>query len=153
MSINKQILNVDQVSSGQKEIIPLVVILQELTKLKQPLLLIIEEPESHLFPRDQRELFNLIIEMANKTGSKVFITTHSNYLLMSVNNLIHAEAKKYEKLRDRYIAFANINVHKLVDGISESILDQETKHINAEYIEAISDEVMEEYDNILDNKK
>lgn len=48
---------------------------------------IIDEPELNLHPRNQRALARLVAKMVN-TGVKVFITTHSDYLIKEFNTLI-----------------------------------------------------------------
>jgi predicted ATPase len=54
---------------------------------KQGQLLIIDEPESHLSPTNQMQMARLLVFCVN-TGLKVLITTHSDYLIKEINNLI-----------------------------------------------------------------
>ena len=50
-------------------------------------LLIIEEPEAHLHPENQRILVKYIVRAVNK-GLKVMLTTHSDYVIEQFNNFI-----------------------------------------------------------------
>ena len=50
-------------------------------------LLIIDEPESHLDTANQIQLARLLARFV-RAGSKVLITTHSDYLIKEVNNLV-----------------------------------------------------------------
>ena len=50
-------------------------------------LLIIDEPESHLDTANQIQLARLLARIV-RTGLKVLITTHSDYLIKEINNLI-----------------------------------------------------------------
>lgn len=50
-------------------------------------LLIIDEPESHLDTANQIQLARLLARLV-KSGLKVLITTHSDYLIMEINNLV-----------------------------------------------------------------
>ena len=50
-------------------------------------LLIIDEPESHLDTRNQIELARLLSRLV-RLGIRVLVTTHSDYLLKEINNLI-----------------------------------------------------------------
>ena len=50
-------------------------------------LLIIDEPESHLDTHNQRLLARLLASVV-RTGFKVLITTHSDYLVKEINNLV-----------------------------------------------------------------
>ena len=65
---NQAVIDIANISSGQKELFPLLLILQHILKNKQPHFLIIEEPEAHLFPKDQRLIFDTIIEIINQAG-------------------------------------------------------------------------------------
>ena len=49
--------------------------------------LIIDEPESHLDTANQIQLTRLLARLAN-SGTKVLITTHSDYIIKEINNLI-----------------------------------------------------------------
>jgi predicted ATPase len=50
-------------------------------------LFMIDEPELNLHPKNQRDLARLVARMVN-AGIKVFITTHSDYLVKELNTLI-----------------------------------------------------------------
>lgn len=50
-------------------------------------LFIIDEPELNLHPKNQRAFARLVTRMVN-AGIKVFITTHSDYLIKELNTLI-----------------------------------------------------------------
>jgi hypothetical protein len=52
-----------------------------------PVSVFVEEPEAHLHPRAQRTLAR-IISRAVSMGKNVVVTTHSDYLISALNNLI-----------------------------------------------------------------
>lgn len=54
---------------------------------KEEAFVIIEEPEAHLYPSLQNKLMEFIAYFANVNQSSVLITTHSPYILTSVNAL------------------------------------------------------------------
>lgn len=56
-------------------------------KAKQGDVFIIDEPELNLHPHNQRAFARLVARMVN-AGVKVFITTHSDYLIKEFNTLI-----------------------------------------------------------------
>ena len=68
-------------------------------------LLIIDEPESHLSPSNQILMARLLAFCVN-AGLKVLITTHSDYLIKEINNLIMLdndfEAKKEFLTKHKY---------------------------------------------------
>ena len=61
-------------------------------------ILIIDEPESHLSPSNQILMARLLVFCVNK-GLKVLITTHSDYIVKEINNLIilHTNFEKKEE--------------------------------------------------------
>lgn len=50
-------------------------------------ILLIDEPEQNLHPANQRKMARLLVRLI-KAGIKVFITTHSDYLIKEFNHLI-----------------------------------------------------------------
>ena len=51
--------------------------------------------QAHLFPIAQKDVVSLISLMLNSTDSKAIITTHSPYILTSLNILLYSD--KVEK--------------------------------------------------------
>ena len=65
-------------------------------------LLIIDEPESHLDTANQRLLARLLARIV-RAGIKVFITTHSDYLIKEFNNLVMlCEADDWPEVTQRF---------------------------------------------------
>lgn len=67
------------------ELAPLVLFLRGI--IKQGDMLIIEEPESHLHPGAQTKIAQTLARLV-RAGVRVLITTHSNWLLQQIGNLI-----------------------------------------------------------------
>lgn len=78
-------------SSGQQEVLWILMLDFAIILEKKKSFIIIEEPEAHLFPIAQKDVMNLISLMINSTNSKVIITTHSPYILTSTNILLFSE--------------------------------------------------------------
>ena len=72
-------------SSMVSELAPVILYLKYLVRTGD--LLILEEPESHLHPELQRKMARAIVRLVN-AGVKVLITTHSDYLVSQLNNLM-----------------------------------------------------------------
>lgn len=72
-------------ASGIAELAPLSLYLQYI--IRRGDLLIFEEPESHLHPELQRQVARLLA-MLVRSGVRVLITTHSDYLLHQINILL-----------------------------------------------------------------
>ena len=72
-------------SSMVSELAPVILFLKYLVGPGD--LLVLEEPESHLHPASQRQMARAIVRLVN-AGVKVIITTHSDYFVSQLNNLM-----------------------------------------------------------------
>ena len=81
----KKALRMSHASAMVSELAPLVLFLRGI--VKQGDLLIIEEPESHLHPGAQTKIAQTLARLV-RAGVRVLITTHSNFLLQKIGNLI-----------------------------------------------------------------
>ena len=69
-------------------------------------ILFIEEPEAHLHPEIQVKLMSIFAKLS-KTGLKIFITSHSNYMFYQVNNLIIGQDVKYSSIASYQLVKSN----------------------------------------------
>ena len=76
-----------QVSSMISELAPLVLLLRN--GMKPGDTLIIEEPEAHLHPGAQADMAVILARLV-RAGVRVIITTHSDWMLQEIGNLIRA---------------------------------------------------------------
>ena len=76
-----------QASSMVSELAPLVLFLR--SGIKSGDTLIIEEPEAHLHPGAQADMAVILARLV-RAGVRVIITTHSDWLLQEIGNLIRA---------------------------------------------------------------
>ncbi len=127
--------------------------------------IIIEEPELNFFPATQKKIMQYLISKIKYdiSGEKdyfcgLIITTHSPYILTSINNMMYAYEvgqkdpsgtnkileKKYWMNPDDVSAYMFLK-----DGSCEDIFDREEKLIKAEKIDAISGFLNEQFDNLL----
>ena len=83
-----------QVSSMVSEIAPIVLYLKYLVEPGH--LFVIEEPESHIDSHNQRNLAIAIAMLVN-AGVKVLVTTHSEYFISQLSNLIMASQLSIKK--------------------------------------------------------
>lgn len=72
-------------SSMVSELAPVVLFLKHIIRSGD--FLIIEEPESHLHPDNQRKLARVLVRLVRKNVS-ILITTHSDYFLAQLSNFI-----------------------------------------------------------------
>jgi len=152
---NNIFISMEYLSSGQQEVLPLIVVLLYLEDLKANLF--IEEPEAHLYPLSQKELVELIAYIYNR-GSNINITTHSPYIITAINNLLLLDEKKdkidknnpfYEML-DYKISGSDISAYTIEDGILKNIYDKENNLIDAYSIDSVSEELSQEFDKLLE---
>jgi predicted ATPase len=78
-------LSMDESSSAVRSLLDIGFYLRH--EAKRGDLLIIDEPELNLHPENQRRVARLLARLVN-VGIKVFITTHSDYLIKELNTLI-----------------------------------------------------------------
>ncbi len=167
-------IRISNCSSGQQETLPLVIILLILPFIKtimpwlQPInrgqTIYIEEPEAHIFPTAQKSIVELMATVFNSDPDDLqfFITTHSPYILTATNNLLQAgliyqEAnseviEQLETIVPRYKALLteDVAVYSLMDGSCQSIISEETGLIDTNIIDAVSEELAIEFDQLLE---
>jgi len=165
-TIDHRRVSLSNTSSGQQEILPLLLILTTLPFLVEATTgrtVYIEEPEAHLFPQAQKHIIELIATLFNYHEDKLqfFITTHSPYTLTSFNNLLQAgilykeldaeHLEELEKIVPRYKALSpeDFSAYALADGKCTSIICPETRLIDATIIDSVSDDLAIEFDNLL----
>ncbi|MBC6420005.1 MAG: ATP-binding protein [Prochloron sp. SP5CPC1] len=78
-------LSMDESSSAVRSLLDIGFYLKHEAKLGD--LLIVDEPELNLHPENQRRVARLFAQLVN-LGIKVFITTHSDYIIKELNTLI-----------------------------------------------------------------
>lgn len=84
-------LTMDESSSAVRSLLDLGFYLRHVAKKGE--LLIIDEPELNLHPENQRKIARLLATLVN-LGIKVFITTHSDYIIKELNTLIMLKQDK-----------------------------------------------------------
>ncbi|MCU0434510.1 MAG: ATP-binding protein [Bacteroidia bacterium] len=151
---------ISQASSGQQESlwILLLIYIQFIYNKSQNCFLIIEEPEANLFPKAQVEIAELIALLANNSNTKLFITTHSPYVLASFNNLIYAYQKsridpvKTDKIvpKSLWLNIEHVYAGYLENGKLEDIIDTEINQIKNEMVDTASRKVNNSYDQLFD---
>lgn len=137
-------------------------------KNKPSLDIFIEEPESNLFPINQMNMAYYLASLRNaKNKPNIMFSTHSPYILTSLNNILYVSMVE-QKLQDNkkddiykiidkkiIIDYKDLVAYKLENGKAESIMNKETNLIDAEYIDTVSDKIMDDFYKIaeLDNDK
>ena len=162
-------------SSGQQELLPIWYFLDNVmstderfnsrTKrvFRRPVEQIyIEEPEAHLFPSAQCKLLDVLVSKVASGSShrRMFITTHSPYIMARLNVLLKAgnlarRKKKNKELgeivpREAWLKLSDFSAFKIEDGEIHSIIDAEESLIDAAFLDEISDVISSDFERLLD---
>lgn len=122
-TVDGLVIPLNLTSSTVTEVAPIFLLLQR--RLSREVLIVIEEPESHLSPENQITMARFLAALV-KSGVYVFITTHSTFLLEQVNNLIVAfKAGKDpgENLNPESVAAHGFKMKALGKGSSIDLLN------------------------------
>jgi ABC-type multidrug transport system ATPase subunit len=149
-------VNINLTSSGQQEVVWIVNLLFYYLLQGKPKFIIIEEPESSLFPEAQKQIVELIALFAN-AGHNVLITTHSPYVLGSINNLLFADsitkkiAGKTNKIigQNMWIPKKSLGAWFIHNGKLQKAMNTEAGQIKNELIDKISKVINEDFDKLL----
>lgn len=157
--IHDEKIPINFASSGQQEVLWLLNQLYILLLKKEKAFVIIEEPEAHLYPDLQNKVVEFIAFFANVNDSSVLLTTHSPYILTSVNALycagkvIHEYpdlskkvseiiGSKCEIMPRKVTAFkimkdASVQnlIHGEFDELDTGLIDEISECVNEKYIE------------------
>lgn len=119
--------------------------------------IIIEEPEQNLFPETQRCLVRYVFKQVQEKRDSIVITTHSPYILATLNNLIYAynvgqENKESVSVivpENMWVNYRNVAAYMLLDGSLVSLMDDELQQLKVEMIDGVSAELNEEYEKLM----
>lgn len=93
-------------------------------------LIMIDEPELNLHPENQRKFARFVAALVN-SGIKVFMTTHSDYIIRELNTLVLMNSdyehiknvqKKYGYGENEKISCKHINVYSTSDVIKKNVV-------------------------------
>lgn len=150
-------------SSGIQTITPLYLVIESLSnKGLEQRTYIIEEPELNLYPVSQKQLVYYLIAMCTIDYDELVLTTHSPYVLSSLNNLLMAfdSYKKYKNEDIKkiipqkfWINPQGFNAYYISNGISKSIYDKKNKLISENELDEISSEIKDEFYKLLQMHK
>lgn len=143
-------------SSGQQESLWILLTAYMLILEKENVFITFEEPEAHLYPESQDTIMRLLVLLLGSApNNQIIVTTHSPYLLTSINNLLSANyygrknPKKVEAIIDRllWLPGNSLSVYQL-DGCGEDIFDKHLNMICSEKIDSASQIMNSEYEDI-----
>jgi len=162
-------------SSGQQELLYLLLLIEQLPGITfnygKTLSLFIEEPSAHLFPKEQKETIECIVDLFRNDkklmDTRFFITTHSPYILNSLNNMLKKGnlLKTYKNMENEINNVVNIP-HLCIDETSayflgpdpkrkkrftgKTMFDNDRKYLNADQIASISESIYSDTEKLND---
>jgi len=155
-------IKLSQASSGLQSVIPLILVIQYNTENNKTGkdIFVIEEPELNLYPSSQKDLIEFIINRINQSNDKLIITTHSPYLLTTIDNLIQADQvirgdpSLIEEVKSLipssyWINFEKVACYYFDNGICRSTLDEEMQSIGPSNIDDISTDLSKTFEKLL----
>jgi hypothetical protein len=158
-------IKLSQASSGLQSVIPLLLVVQYNTQIENagnPSLFVLEEPELNLYPSSQKDLIEFIIKRLNLSGNnnKLIITTHSPYLLTSLDNLIQAgttsttlpgmvDVIKEIIPSEYWVNFDSVSCYYFDNATCHSTLDMETRSIGPSNIDDVSITISDTFEKLL----
>lgn len=150
---SKQYVKINFASSGQQEAVWITNILFYYLLECRPVFLIVEEPESHLYP-DSQKLIAELLALFQSSGNTELITTHSPYILGELNNLIYANVLSdrgtpgVERIieREKQLPAEKLCSYHVLGGKLEDAQDGDMGLIRNELIDGASAAITDECD-------
>jgi predicted ATPase len=144
-------------SSGQQEALWILNLLFLQIVDNKKSFMVLEEPESHLYPEAQYAIVKFIALFFSNTENQGIITTHSPYVMAALNTLLLAgqakdkHTEKIKKIIDKqfWIDISRVSAYFVENGEIKSILDKETNLIDPYYIDSASMAINEDFDALL----
>ncbi len=125
-------------SSGQQEVVPLLAAIKSFpTSGRKNQLLIIEEPEAHIYPLSLPVLIKMIADIARDNDCKAMITTHSPYIPACVDNEILIAQNKNKPLA--------VSAYHLSKRTLQDIHYEKQDMIDVDKLDEVSDIIADEY--------
>ncbi len=148
--IKEKIIPIQATASGQMEAWPFFVIAATFGASESQIDFYFEEPETHLHPKAQVKIMEVIAFLVNQ-GHTFTVTTHSPYILYIVNNFIQRFISYKGKVPEDQVALdpKDVCAYRFTDK-AEEIKDEETNLIDASELERIADELGGEFDRLLE---
>lgn len=146
-------------ASGFQSIIPLKLVIEN--TFKNGLTnFIIEEPELNLFPVTQKHLIKYLAEKCTQNDNNLMVTTHSPYVLSSLNLLVFAyqTAQKRPELieeikaivpQESWINPSEFAAYYVDGGTVRSIINPKTGLISENELDEVSDMIGDEFDALM----
>lgn len=147
-------------ASGLQTIVPILLLVEysKILKDEYNFNFVVEEPELNLYPKAQHELIKYLVKNCLFDRKNLILTTHSPFVLASINNLLLAfdkgktkpsEVNKIIK-KESWLDPKNFIAYELKNGKAKKIMNDKLGQINENMIDIVSDSFSDEFDKLLD---
>ncbi|OOV20339.1 AAA family ATPase [Flavobacterium sp. LM4] len=147
-------------ASGLQSIIPILLLVEYSKSLKEEynFNFVVEEPELNLYPKAQHELIKYLVKNCLFDRKNLILTTHSPFVLASINNLLLAydkgqkNPKEVNKIikKESWLNPKNFIAYELKNGKAKKIMNDKLGQISENMIDGVSDAFANEFDKLLD---
>ena len=147
-------------ASGLQSVIPILLLVEYSKSLKKEynFNFVVEEPELNLYPKAQHELIKYLIKNCLLDRKNLILTTHSPFVLASINNLLLAydKGQKFPKevnkiiKKESWLNPKNFIAYELKNGKAKKIMNDKLGQISENMIDGVSDAFANEFDKLLD---
>jgi ABC-type polar amino acid transport system ATPase subunit len=151
----KNYIPLNLASSGQQESVWILYLMIFYYLEERECFMVIEEPEAHLFPEAQRDILRAIALFANNGKNQCIVTTHSPYIVSSVNNLLYSKNiyNLYGKVNDVieqefWMDPQSVAALFLSKSSIENMLDEETNLLTSRFLDEVSDINSHEFETL-----
>lgn len=146
-------------ASGLQTVVPILLLVEYAKSLKDEynFNFVVEEPELNLYPKAQHELIKYLVKNCLLDRKNLILTTHSPFILASLNNLLLAydkgqsKPKEVNKIikKESWLNPKNFIAYQLKNGKAYKITDDKLGQIKENMIDRISDEFSDEFSKLL----
>lgn len=157
---NEEKVDLLESASGLQSVIPILLLVEYSKSLKEKynFNFVVEEPELNLYPKAQYELIKYLVKNCLFDRKNLIITTHSPFILASINNLLLAydKGQKHDKevnkiiKKESWLNPKNFIAYELKNGKAKLIMDDKLGQIADNMIDSVSDTFADEFDKLLD---
>ncbi|GAB3716020.1 AAA family ATPase [Flavobacterium koreense] len=157
---NNEKVDLLESASGLQSVIPVLLLVEYAKSLKDEynFNFVVEEPELNLYPKAQHELIKYLVKNCLLNRKNLILTTHSPFVLASINNLLLAydkgqsKPKEVNKIikKDSWLNPKKFIAYQLKNGKAYKIMDDKLGQIKENMIDTISDDFSDEFDKLLD---
>lgn len=114
---------------------------------------IVEEPEQNLFPNSQKNVMEHLLKCLNKNKyNRLLITTHSPYILETINNIIYADrlkdiGKNVDSVisPEYHVSYNDVSAYMVKEGTVQNIKVDDIKQIDPSEVDSCSDIINNDY--------